>query len=101
MTLVQLDPLLAVFSLTSEQSEQLKVGQKTPVKVGRKPETVVGIVEFIAPVTDAESGTILVKIRLDNPDGLHRSGSRCSLQYPDQDVANQSSSSGLADTTEP
>lgn len=100
MTLVQLDPLLAVFSITSEQSQQLKVGQQVPVKVARQPAAVVGIVEFIAPVTDAESGTILVKIRLDNSEGQHRSGSRCSLQFPDESVASQPSRE-VVDTTVP
>jgi multidrug efflux pump subunit AcrA (membrane-fusion protein) len=42
-----------------------------------------GTIEFISPVTDAESGTVRVKVRMDNRSGLFRSGQRCSLQLPD------------------
>ncbi len=79
LTLVQLDPLLAVFSLTSEQAGMLRADQEVSVQVPGVTQMVPAIVEFIAPVTDAESGTILVKIRLDNSAGAYRSGTRCTL----------------------
>ncbi len=38
-----------------------------------------GFVEMIAPLTDAESGTVRTKVRVDNPDGRFRSGERCRI----------------------
>ena len=46
-----------------------------------KTDFVPGI-EFISPVADAESGTLLVKLRVDNPKGEYRSGMRCTLELP-------------------
>jgi hypothetical protein len=39
----------------------------------------VGQVEFVSPVTDAESGTVRVKVLLKNTDGQYRSGVRCEI----------------------
>jgi hypothetical protein len=36
-------------------------------------------VEFISPLTDAESDTVLVRLSIDNPDGKFRAGDRCEL----------------------
>ena len=35
------------------------------------------------PVMDAESGTVLVKVRIDNSDRSYRSGQRCRIRLPD------------------
>ena len=35
--------------------------------------------EFIAPVTEAESGTVRVKVLIDNAHGAYRCGIRCLL----------------------
>jgi RND family efflux transporter MFP subunit len=93
MTLVQLDPLTATFSLSVPQAAQLALGQKVTLRpldaldqVSAAAAAVEGSVEFIAPVTDAESGTVRVKVRIENPDGRNRSGERCSLQLPDPNV---------------
>jgi multidrug efflux pump subunit AcrA (membrane-fusion protein) len=42
-----------------------------------------GTVEFISPITDAESGTVLVKVRVANPHGRFRSGERCKIRVED------------------
>ena len=34
----------------------------------------------VAPITDAESGTVRVKVRIDNPNGNYRSGERWTLE---------------------
>jgi hypothetical protein len=39
-------------------------------------------VEFISPVIDAESGTIRVKVRVNNSENRVRSGERCTLRLP-------------------
>jgi RND family efflux transporter MFP subunit len=82
LNLAQLDPLLAVFNLPSSQAAQLKVGQKAVLSLPNQKETAEGSVETISPLTDAESGTTRVKIRIANPDGRYRGGERCLFDMP-------------------
>ena len=83
LTLVQLNPLLSVFSMATNQASRLTVGQKVSVLMSGREQSVAAVVEFIAPITDAESGEILVEVRVDNAAGLYRSGTRCELQLPE------------------
>ncbi len=79
LTLVQLDQLLANFTLTSSQASKLKLDEEIDIRfVGGLKTT--GVVEFISPVTNAESGTVLVKIRIENAKRLYRSGERCRMR---------------------
>ena len=80
MTVVELDPLLANFSALGPEAMRLRVGQKVKVYFPSYDQAVNGIVDFIAPVTDAESGTVPFKVRIDNPDGKFRSGEQCELR---------------------
>ena len=77
--IVELDRLVASFSILSQQAAALRPDQKVAVRLADSGELVEGSLEFLAPVTDAESGTVRVKVRLDNADGRHRSGQRCTL----------------------
>ena len=81
VTVVQLDPLLATFSLKPAQASQLQVGDPVPVQFASAESPVNAEVEFVAPVTDARSGTIRVKVRIPNPNGECRSGDRCLLLF--------------------
>ncbi len=101
LTLVQLDPLLAVFSLTTEFAGSLRVEQKVDVHLSGQEQPTAAAVEFIAPITDAESGTVLVKIRVDNPAGTYRSGTRCTLQLPGSSAVAQETLSGAAEASLP
>ena len=55
------------------------MGQITPLTFTDNNEVVEGKVEFVLPVADAESGTVRVKVLLDNSRGTHRCGVRCLL----------------------
>jgi RND family efflux transporter MFP subunit len=79
VTVVQLDPLLATFSLKPAQVSQLHVGHPVQVQFASVESPVNAEVEFVAPVTDARSGTVRVKVRIPNPNGECRSGDRCLL----------------------
>jgi len=81
--MVQLERLWATFSIPGSHATALNVGDRVPVRVAAGTAAVEGVLEYVAPVTDAESGTVRLKVRLDNPDGAYRSGQRCSLQLPD------------------
>ena len=79
LTLVQLDQLLANFTLTSPQAAKLELNQKFTVTFFGGVQTT-GVVEFISPVTNAESGLVLVKLRIENAEGRFRSGERCKIR---------------------
>ena len=78
--LVQLDPLIADFSVAWYDASKLQLGQTVNVQFTEGNQEVSGTIEFISPLTDAESGTVPVKVRLENADGDLRSGDRCILQ---------------------
>lgn len=80
LVLVELDFLLANFTMLTTQAQTLRVGNKLPVSFPTSSATASGIVEFIAPVTDAESGTVRVKVRIPNPDNRFRCGERCKIR---------------------
>jgi RND family efflux transporter MFP subunit len=82
-TLVQLDTLLANFALLSNEAHLVKSGQSVPVYFFDVEYDVTGVVTYVSPVIDAESGTVLVKVRIDNSAGTLRSGSRCVVKLPD------------------
>lgn len=95
VTIVQLDPLLAIFSLSTPQAMQLRSNQNItihPTKISSNgissSPTVTGIVEHVAPVTHAESSTVLVTVRFENSEGLFRSGERCWLNTISTDKPN-------------
>jgi len=78
MTIVQLDPLAAVFHLPPGYTRQMTINDTVAVGVDGSP--VQGTIEYIAPIIDPQSGTVQIKVTLPNPDGGLISGSRCTLQ---------------------
>lgn len=89
-TIVQLDRLISAFPVPSPVARELRVDQTVRVSFANINTPAEGIVEFVSPVTDAESGTVKVKVRLDNPKGIYRSGERCTLELaPAKRTANR------------
>lgn len=80
LVLVQLDPLLAEFSVPWDSASQMKVDDTVTVVFDGSNAKITGKVEFISPLTDAESGTVLTKVRLNNTNSTLRSGDRCRLR---------------------
>ncbi|MEQ8786460.1 MAG: efflux RND transporter periplasmic adaptor subunit [Pirellulaceae bacterium] len=80
LTLVQLDPLLAAFPVPIRQIGKLGVGDKVSVRMLRSRKQVEGVIHFVSPVINAESGTIQIKVRIENPRGRIHSGERCALE---------------------
>ena len=83
MTVVQLDPIVAVFTFNPNQANGLKIGQEVSVKLNSSKRPARGVVSYISPVLDGESGTLKVKVKIDNPTGKYRSGDKCTLGKPD------------------
>ncbi len=82
LTVVQLDPLLANFSIPSRQASDLAGGRTVQLRIDSAAEPTDGTVEFVSPVVNAKSGTVMIKVRLPNPDGQYRSGEKCTLILP-------------------
>jgi RND family efflux transporter MFP subunit len=80
LEIVELDPLLATFSVPSYEAVRLSKDQSVSVYLEDAGRLVTGTVELISPVTDAESGTVRVKVRVANAERKYRSGERCTLQ---------------------
>ena len=78
-TIAQLDPLIAIYSVPSVLSHELKANIEVNMLVGESRLPAKGIVDYIAPVIDAQSGTILIKVRVPNSKNVYRSGEKCLL----------------------
>jgi multidrug efflux pump subunit AcrA (membrane-fusion protein) len=55
------------------------VGQPVTVEFAEAAINAPGKIEFVSPITEADSGTVRVKVLLDNPEGQYRCGVRCTL----------------------
>lgn len=79
MTVVQLNPLLATFSLLPSDTTDLKKGKRVKILFYGNDKSADGTVSFVSPVNDAESGLVRVKVEIPNPDYALRSGAKCTL----------------------
>ena len=77
LTIVQLDPLRATFSVPVSDLKSIRKGQTVPVRVEGVEKPVNAQVELVSPVINAESQTVRVKVELPNPGNRIRSGARC------------------------
>jgi RND family efflux transporter MFP subunit len=80
LTVVQLNPLRATFSVPTAQALKLQASQEIKLLFPESQQQVKGKVELVSPVTEAESGTVRVKVLLDNSQNRLRSGVRCELE---------------------
>ena len=77
-TIVQTDKLLATFNVTSDQAQHFAVGQSYELRM-ENGETVSGEVYIIGVETDPQSGTVEIKLVIDNSDFRIRSGENVTL----------------------
>jgi RND family efflux transporter MFP subunit len=80
VTIVELDPLAVTFLLGRTQLIALRRQKQIRVRFADSAQQTLGVVDSIAPLTDAESGTTAVRIRLANPNGQFIGGERCLLE---------------------
>ena len=75
LTLQTVDPQRAVMEVPERHAVQLRAGQTVQFTVAAQPQRIFrAIVEFIDPVVQDESRTIMVKARAPNPDRVLRPG---------------------------
>jgi RND family efflux transporter MFP subunit len=79
MTIMELDKLRVTFTLPTGAAMRLKLNQTVPLTFPTTNQKAMGTVEFISPVTEAESDTVRVKVLIDNEDGKYRCGIRCAI----------------------
>lgn len=79
---VQLDPLLVVFAVPFDAARRFKANETVRVRVDSKSNEVEGLIEFVSPTADPQSGTTRVRVRLPNPDEQLLSGIPCRLLVP-------------------
>ena len=75
--MIQDDPLIAVFNLTSLGT--IKPQSRIRVRIGPSEIPREGVVDSIAPMFKADAGTIEVRIRIANSNRELRAGERCWL----------------------
>ena len=81
LIMVQLDPLLADFAVPRGVAETLASGDPVRLFFPDGQRQAVATVEFVSPLIDAESGTVAIKVRIDNSEGLYHSGEPCVLKH--------------------
>ena len=77
--LVQLDPLLIVFSVPLSLRNEVEKDQVVELKLGSEQIKAEGIVEYVSPTSDTSNSSVRVKVRLPNSDRRHQSGERAIL----------------------
>ena len=97
---IQLDPLLVVFSVTPHDAANLKKQQPVSVYFAQASREVDGVVEFVSPLTDPQSNTRQVKVRVANPQKSLQSGDACELVLSGRPRATQTQTVSLEGKSE-
>jgi RND family efflux transporter MFP subunit len=86
MRLIRTDILVGVFNVPAEPSFAMKPGMATQVYFRAARLTVDGQIESIAPLINGESGTVVVRVTIPNPNNQLMPGDRLSMRLtPGQD----------------
>ncbi|MEL6110224.1 MAG: efflux RND transporter periplasmic adaptor subunit [Planctomycetota bacterium] len=75
--LLVLNQIVAVFNVPVDEVGRFTLGKRVTVHLTSFPRGVVGKVDTLSPVIDGESGTVEVRILIDNAEGRLRAGDRC------------------------
>lgn len=78
-TIAQLDKLRATFSVSTSETRPMSVGQVVLIEFPDTQQKAKAVVESISPITDPESGTVRVRVVIDNPTSVYRCGRKCFL----------------------
>jgi multidrug efflux pump subunit AcrA (membrane-fusion protein) len=78
--LLVMDKLFAVFNIPVEDTAVVQVGSPVRVFLRSISTTINASISSIAPDIDGESGTVQVRVELDNANRSLLAGDRCTLQ---------------------
>ena len=76
---VQLDPLVVVFSVPLGDAKNLATKDSVEIRIESSKKTVQGVVEYVCPTAEPQSGTTRVRVRIPNSDETIPSGVTCHL----------------------
>lgn len=79
VTVVRLDLLRVVFFLSTQKASHIAKGHVAELWMSETRQKAHGIVEYVAPVTQADSGRVRLEILVHNPELKFRSGVRCQI----------------------
>ncbi len=79
-TVVRLDQLRVKFYVSTELAERLKTGGECAVSIRGQRQA--AHIDFLSPVTDADSGTVRMEVLIDNKSQKLRSGISSQLEIP-------------------
>lgn len=79
VTLIDIRELYATFNVASNDIHRLTVGQELSLTIGNGHRCQAKV-ESIGVQIEAQSGTVQVKLLIDNPENKYRSGETCLLQ---------------------
>jgi len=82
VSVVQIDTLRAIFFVPTQKAMQLQKEETVEVLFEETNQRTRAKVEFVAPITQADSGRVRVDVLIDNRTGEFRSGVRCRLVDP-------------------
>jgi RND family efflux transporter MFP subunit len=82
VTVVQIDKLRVIFAIPTGEARRLASGQRVQVRFAETDSVATAVVESVSPVTDPESGTVRVRVLIDNSQELHPCGVKCELIMP-------------------
>ncbi|MCA9139733.1 MAG: efflux RND transporter periplasmic adaptor subunit [Planctomycetales bacterium] len=88
MSVVDLTQLKAIFSVPRHVATAVRVGQTASLDFA-SAITGIGVIEYIAPTTDPQSGTVRVKFRIENQTGAIPCGVLCRWNGVANDVDHQ------------
>ncbi|WP_442510882.1 efflux RND transporter periplasmic adaptor subunit [Novipirellula sp. SH528] len=77
--LLVMERLIGVFNVPAEEISRMQVGTPTRVFLRSNGKTIDTKISSIAPDIDGESGTVQVRVELDNAGHALRAGDRCTL----------------------
>jgi membrane fusion protein, multidrug efflux system len=88
LTIVEIDRLLVVFPVPRAAAAHLRAGSKVTVGFAEGLKPAEATVEAVSPLTDPESGTVRVRVVIDNPHAVYPGGVACWLTIgPSKDQA--------------
>ncbi|TWU41008.1 efflux RND transporter periplasmic adaptor subunit [Novipirellula artificiosorum] len=77
--LLVIDKLIGVFNVPAEEIGMIRVGSPGRVYLRSTGSTIATQIQSIAPDIDGESGTVQIRVELDNSSHSLRAGDRCTL----------------------
>jgi RND family efflux transporter MFP subunit len=84
--IIDVTTLIGEFNIPAAEALRFQTSQSVKISALSLATAVTGFVETIAPLIDGESGTLAVKVRIDNSDGKLLPGDRCMMEAGEKAV---------------